>query len=812
MTVHHTPAHLHVSPALPIRRRSPGGVCAKALLALAATLSAGAAQAAACTTNTVLYAAPAAVGTGNGTSWANANSLQGALALAHGNTTAGQCFEVRVKQGVYKPAVPAAPAAVTDAERSISFAISRPLQLKGGYTGNTSVPSERVLNTRNTVLSGDIDNNDAGASANGGITALASDIQGKNSFHVLTVGGTGSTGAGGPYTADAADTSYTLIEGFSITGGQADAGNFPHDQGGALLCNGRGAGSVCSPGIRHANFIGNSARFDGGAIYNSAFEGTSSPTISHATFNGNLARVGGAIYNSGFLGTSSPDISHATFNGNLAETYGGAIYNGSTISPTISHATFSSNLAGLDGSSIASTTGSPTITASILWGPGQQIFDSSTNFPSTVQWSIVQGGWTGAGANNLNTDPLLGTLQDNGGPTWTRRLHAGSPAIDSVACNASGTTVTEDQRRVARPQGANCDIGAVEMATTPTVTAISPPTGPTLGGTAVTVTGTSFTGATSATACGAALINLVVVNDTTLTGTTPAHAAAVCDVVVTTAIGSGTGAALFSYTSSASNQVLTFGAAPTLTVGGPAGTVSATSSAPVLDSLTTFSSLTPAICTVSGSSVTPLAAGVCTVAANNPGNADYTAAPQVTQVITVGTASPPVRSVTGTPPGTSPITASFTGGSATCGYASSQFPTAVALGGTLPAGYSFDQGAFGFTTTVCGTGATLTLTLTFDQPLAANAKLFKFNGTTWAEFPATMSGNTVTYQVTDGGAGDSNPVDGVITDPVAVGAPNVVVPLMVTPVPTLGQWALVLLSLMAATLGAGTLQRRGVMD
>jgi hypothetical protein len=37
------------------------------------------------------------------------------------------------------------------------------------------------------------------------------------------------------------------------------------------------------------------------------------------------------------------------------------------------------------------------------------------------------------------------------------------------------------------------------------------------------------------------------------------------------------------------------------------------------------------------------------------------------------------------------------------------------------------------------------------------------------------------------------------------------VPTVVTPVPTLGQWALVLLSLMAAALGAGTLRRRGVM-
>ena len=340
----------------------------------------------------------------------------------------------------------------------------------------------------------------------------------------------------------------------------------------------------------------------------------------------------------------------------------------------------------------------------------------------------------------------------------------------------------------------------------PGVTAISPANGPTLGGTTVTITGTQFTGATSATVCGVALGSLAVVNDTTLTGTTPAHAATAtaCDVVVTTAFGTGTGTASFSYAKS--SQTLAFGSAPALVVGVlPLGTLSATSSAASLDGLTTFSSLTSSICTVAGSSVSAVAAGTCTVAADNPGNGDFDAAPQVSQSITVAPA--PIRSATGTPPGASPITASFTGGTATCGYESAQFPSATAVGGTLPAGFSFAQGAFGFTTTQCGTGATLALTLTFEQPLAANAKFFKFNGSTWAEFPASISGNTVTYTVTDGGAGDSNPADGVITDPVAVGVPAAAI--NPTPVPTLGQWALVLLSLMAAALGMGTLRRNG---
>jgi hypothetical protein len=57
-------------------------------------------------------------------------------------------------------------------------------------------------------------------------------------------------------------------------------------------------------------------------------------------------------------------------------------------------------------------------------------------------------------------DAMLGPLQDNGGPTETHDLLPGSPAIDagSPDCPPPAT----DQRGVARPQGAACDIGAVE--------------------------------------------------------------------------------------------------------------------------------------------------------------------------------------------------------------------------------------------------------------------------------------------------------------------------------------------------------------
>ena len=61
--------------------------------------------------------------------------------------------------------------------------------------------------------------------------------------------------------------------------------------------------------------------------------------------------------------------------------------------------------------------------------------------------------------NLINTDPLLGPLADNGGPTQTMALLPGSPAINA---GVAVPGVTTDQRGVTRPQGNATDIGAFE--------------------------------------------------------------------------------------------------------------------------------------------------------------------------------------------------------------------------------------------------------------------------------------------------------------------------------------------------------------
>lgn len=76
----------------------------------------------------------------------------------------------------------------------------------------------------------------------------------------------------------------------------------------------------------------------------------------------------------------------------------------------------------------------------------------------------------------------------------------------------------------------------------------------------------------------------------------------------------------------------------------------------------------------------------------------------------------------------------------------------------------------------------------------------------WYDFSshATVSGNTITLTLTDGADGDSDlSANGSISDP---GGP--VLPGDVSAIPTLSQWALLLLSLLAAALGMRAVRRR----
>src|SRR4029079_16841452 len=81
-------------------------------------------------------------------------------------------------------------------------------------------------------------------------------------------------------------------------------------------------------------------------------------------------------------------------------------------------------------------------------------------------------------------------------------------------------------------QSATLINGFTYLGPVPTVSGIAPGTGPSTGGTSVTLTGTNFATGATVTIGGAAATNVSVANAGTITATTPAHAAGAVDVTV----------------------------------------------------------------------------------------------------------------------------------------------------------------------------------------------------------------------------------------------------------------------------------------
>ena len=144
-------------------------------------------------------------------------------------------------------------------------------------------------------------------------------------------------------------------------------------------------------------------------------------------------------------------------------------------------------------------------------------------------------------------------------------------------------------------------------------------------------------------------------------------------------------------------------------------------------------------------------------------------------------------------------------------------PTLGAAPAAAPAGWRMPYEMLSFQAQGCGQGGSLTLTLTYPQALPAGAQLWKWGPTAadatdhWYTLPAIISGNSVTFSLTDGADGDADRrADGVIVDPVTVGAPLAAGPGGggIAAVPTLGEWALLLMGLLLMGSAAHPQRRR----
>ena len=235
----------------------------------------------------------------------------------------------------------------------------------------------------------------------------------------------------------------------TISGGLSDgvAGS-PGAKGGGI----RSFGTL---NLHNSTVSGNSATQRGGGISNRGRLNLDNSTLSVNKVSGDQ---GGGIYSCG----TSVEIANSTLSANTAGSSGlangGAIYS-SCGTLTITNSTISDNNAGLGGgiwvvnivvslknTIVANNTGgncSGTITSN-----GQNL-DSDNTCGLTHPTDLP------------SVDPLLGPLQDNGGPTQTHALLPGSSAIDAGDDGAAPAT---DQRGVSRPQGAASDIGAFELA------------------------------------------------------------------------------------------------------------------------------------------------------------------------------------------------------------------------------------------------------------------------------------------------------------------------------------------------------------
>jgi len=242
--------------------------------------------------------------------------------------------------------------------------------------------------------------------------------------------------------------------------------NTAEDGAGMWIASGTGSPTVT---IQNSVISANKSSFFAGGILLQSSGGTL--TIENSAIVENRARFsgGGIDFNFGTL-----IIENSTVSGNKAGTEGGGIHSSNTL--VLTNSTISGNSA-KKGGGLYQGSGQVTMSRSLITGnkanTGNEIqlqtaygatavVNDFNIFGSSGNAGVV--GFTPGGTDlvpSVAVSAILGPLAENGGPTPTHALVAGSPAIDAVPGahpECSGT----DQRGVARPQGSGCDIGAFE--------------------------------------------------------------------------------------------------------------------------------------------------------------------------------------------------------------------------------------------------------------------------------------------------------------------------------------------------------------
>jgi hypothetical protein len=232
-----------------------------------------------------------------------------------------------------------------------------------------------------------------------------------------------------------------------------------------------GGGGIYSSGyvtINNSTIVANTGLIGGGIENRSILNGDGVLTggiltIKNSNLSSNTGTIGGGILNNGTL-----VVVNSTFSGNTARENGGAITNGGTLA--VFNATFGGNGA-VEGGAInngATATLQNSIVANSTKGGNCSggVVSHGYNLSSDDTCNFSMRG----DLNNI--DPILGPLQNNGGPTQTMALQNGSAAIDSgkpSGCtDEAGHLLRTDQRGEPRPDNEDvrgCDMGAYERQT-----------------------------------------------------------------------------------------------------------------------------------------------------------------------------------------------------------------------------------------------------------------------------------------------------------------------------------------------------------
>jgi hypothetical protein len=349
-----------------------------------------------------IHVDPDAPGNNDGTTWFDAfTDLQAALAAAAASSVP---TEVWVAEGTYKP--------TAGASRSATFLLPQGVQVYGGFQGVTPAPGglpdgETSLGQRNvaanmTILTGDLAGDDGANFANNA----------ENVYHVVTGAGDGiCTGTG-----------HTLLDGFTITGGNADGQSLDNIGGGLT--------NISTTGLTVANctFVNNSSTAGGGGYYGNA----ATQQIVNCAFKNNHSNGGGG----GVRIIGDALLMNCVLTGNDSDTFGGGIY---AVSATaaITNCSLKGNTADLEGGGIHSNASALTVVSTILWG-NSDIFGNGAssqlavdgNAP-TVRYSCIQDNAAGDGTapfggaanGNIDKDPSFSDA--------ALRLAASSPCIDA---------------------------------------------------------------------------------------------------------------------------------------------------------------------------------------------------------------------------------------------------------------------------------------------------------------------------------------------------------------------------------------------